>query len=579
MDKPMVMIYTLSILEKANKQAETLQRFSKIAKDIHPKLSMDGSNFNSWTSDLLDTWIRYFDDDPSYFTSNEKDPIPLRNLISISFIRNSIDPTLFDSIRTRLPIATGRMIYQALKSRFSKTSWSAVVHQLNILIHAGDQSLNMTNHAITIQNVVNNIKHQIGSIDENNLITMLYFLSAPQFKDQITTALDTRKATNPELKIYGEDILDIIRQLTSDQSNQEEHQLSGIHAKDESHPKKTNNKQSNLKKKAKTPVSSTTTEEWKKQWLTSDNPCFYCMRVGHWAHECKLRAKAQEFKNNHKKSNNDASVAAIGSVPLLENSEAMPDSGATHSVVGDISLFTRLSPTNMILTVASRDKFHVGAIGDIILNTNKGPLLTKDVLYCKHIPGIVLSMGKFRSQGISISFKNNLFYFHQNGNTFSTFKCNFRWFIPVLSPQATSISKTLPNIKPLTSQTSSPINMPTHPDIPDKLHDQSILWQRQISHLSLRNLSRLSKFAAEGIPQQKLEIKSVCQSCAMAKSQHAAIRSPTRNIINAPGDVMCADLIGPISKSIDNKRYMLIVQDVFSQLVAAIPLQDKTEAK
>ncbi|MBW0516907.1 hypothetical protein O181_056622 [Austropuccinia psidii MF-1] len=233
-------------------------------------------------------------------------------------------------------------------------------------------------------------------------------------------------------------------------------------------------------------------------------------------------------------------------------------SGATHSVVGEVSLFTRLSPTDVILTVVSHDKFHVGAIRDIILNTRKGPLLIKDVLYW-HI---------------------NQFYFHQDGNTIPTFKCNFHWFISVLSPSATSTSKIIPNIKPITSQTQPPINIKTHTNTPDKLHDQSLLWHQRLSHLSLRNLLCLVAFAAvEGIPQQKLETKSICQSCTMAKIQHAAIQSPKRNTISTPGNVICANLISPISKSIYNNKYMLIVQDVFSQSVAAIPLQEKTAAK
>ncbi|MBW0518688.1 hypothetical protein O181_058403, partial [Austropuccinia psidii MF-1] len=178
-----------------------------------------------------------------------------------------------------LPITTGRAIYQALKSRFSKTSWSTVVHQLNILMHAGDQSFNMINYAITIQNSINNIKHQIGLINENNSMTILYFLLAPQFKDQVTTALDTRKATNPELTIHGEDILDIIRQLKSDQSNQEDQQISAINDKKKSHPNKKNeNKQLNSRKKTQNPINSTKVEEWQKQWLTPDNPCFYCLQ-------------------------------------------------------------------------------------------------------------------------------------------------------------------------------------------------------------------------------------------------------------------------------------------------------------
>ncbi|MBW0524975.1 hypothetical protein O181_064690 [Austropuccinia psidii MF-1] len=418
----------------------------------------------------------------------------------------------------------------------------------------------MINHAITIQNAVNNIKNQIGPIDEDNLVTILYFLSAPQFKEQITAALDTCKATNPNIKIHGEDILDIIRQLASDQSNQEDQQISGINAKERPFPKKGKDKEKiPSRNKSRGQGNTSTTKEWQKQWLTPDNPCFYCLRVGHWAHECKLRARAQDFRNKHQKSNDGATVAAIGSIPLLENSEAMPDSGATHSVVGDVSLFTRLSPTNMTLTVASRDKFHVGAIRDIVLNTRNGPLLIKDVLYF---------------------FKMTYSIFIKTAILFPLLKHNFRWFISVSPPPPTYIQKMNPDIKPITGQQPPPINMSTRPTIENIVHDTSLLWHRRLSHLSLQNISPLKTFnAAEGILKGKIESKSICQSCALAKSQHAAIRSPTRNLIAAPGDVVCADLIGLISKSIENKKYMLIVQDIFSRLVAAIPLHDKTEAK
>ncbi|MBW0468672.1 hypothetical protein O181_008387 [Austropuccinia psidii MF-1] len=80
-------------------------------------------------------------------------------------------------------------------------------------------------------------------IDEDSLIKILYFLLAPHFKEQITTALDTRKATNPGIQIHGEDILDIIRQLASDQSNQEDKQILGINAKEKPFPKKGKDKE------------------------------------------------------------------------------------------------------------------------------------------------------------------------------------------------------------------------------------------------------------------------------------------------------------------------------------------------
>ncbi|MBW0553340.1 hypothetical protein O181_093055 [Austropuccinia psidii MF-1] len=428
MDKPLVAT-DMSILEKANKQAENLQQFGKIAKDIHPKLLLDGSKSNSWSSDLINTWISDFDDDPSYFTSDIKDNIPLQNLISVSFIRNSIDPTLFDSIRTRIPISTGRNIYQAIKNQFSKTFWSAVVHQLNTLIHAGDQSFNMTNHAITIQTAINNIKNQL---------------------EQITTALDTRKATNPGIKIHGKDVLDIIRQLASNQSNQDDQKISGINAKEKPFSKKR--------------------KEGKKVHPET-RPTHRQPKIGHWAHECKLRARAQEFKSKHQKSSDGAIVAAIGSIPLLENR----------------------------------------AIGDIVLNTRNGPPLIKDVLYCKHIPGIVLSIGRFHSQGISA------------------------------------------NLKPTTTSDQ-------HVNTPDNC--------KQLT----RCFTVMASATISFIPMKHLTPDNFqCRRRNTTKGTGIQIDLPILCISQKP---TCR-----LSKSIDNKKYMLIVQDNFSQLVAAIPLQDKTKAK
>ncbi|MBW0579700.1 hypothetical protein O181_119415 [Austropuccinia psidii MF-1] len=142
--------------------------------------------------------------------------------------------------------------------------------------------------------------------------------------------------------------------------------------------------------------------EWKKKWLTSKNPCFHCGEVGHWAPDCPTRARV---KGNQK----TASVADIGVVPTLEQGKALLDSGAAHSVVGNLSLFSQLWDTDMTLSVASWKSYPVIAIGQIMLKTKIGTLVIDDVLYCKHIPGVILSIGQLLNQQIKVEFLDGIF--------------------------------------------------------------------------------------------------------------------------------------------------------------------------
>ncbi|MBW0572525.1 hypothetical protein O181_112240 [Austropuccinia psidii MF-1] len=131
-------------------------------------------------------------------------------------------------------------------------------------------------------------------------------------------------------------------------------------------------------------------EEWRKKWLTLRNPCFYCGEVGHWIRDCPAKKKAMTVKNRINSPR--PSIAQIGAVLALENNEILLDSGATHSVIGDLSLFINLKSTNMTLSVASSKQFDVGAVGSIKLDTKFGLMVAKNVLYCAAIPGIVLSI-------------------------------------------------------------------------------------------------------------------------------------------------------------------------------------------
>ncbi|MBW0488802.1 hypothetical protein O181_028517 [Austropuccinia psidii MF-1] len=134
------------------------------------------------------------------------------------------------------------------------------------------------------------------------------------------------------------------------------------------------------------PIASQS-NEWKKKWLTSRNPCF------HWAPDCPTCKKgAVAWVQSLQHSTN---VAAIGVIPMFENIEALLDSGATHSVLGNISLLDKVRPANMNLSVASSHQFCVEGIGELLIKTYMGILCVNNVLYCKEISGIVLSIVSF----------------------------------------------------------------------------------------------------------------------------------------------------------------------------------------
>ncbi|MBW0509404.1 hypothetical protein O181_049119 [Austropuccinia psidii MF-1] len=50
-------------------------------------------------------------------------------------------------------------------------------------------------------------------------------------------------------------------------------------------------------------------------------------------------------------------------------------------------------------------------------------------------------------------------------------------------------------------------------------------------------------------------------------------------MIERPGDVITADLMGPLPHSLDHKKYILTIQDFFSCLTVVIPLLDKAGVK
>ncbi|MBW0489814.1 hypothetical protein O181_029529 [Austropuccinia psidii MF-1] len=101
-----------------------------------------------------------------------------------------------------------------------------------------------------------------------------------------------------------------------------------------------------------------------------------------------------------------------------------------------------------------------------------------------------------------------------------------------------------------------------------------------MGHSSARSIKCLLQFkAASGIPSITIDKIGIFHPCSVAKSQHRPIQGPSQKMLQNPGDVIVADLIGPLPLSLDHKKYVLTIQDCFSHLTVAIPLINKAKAK
>ncbi|MBW0538650.1 hypothetical protein O181_078365 [Austropuccinia psidii MF-1] len=200
----------------------------------------------------------------------------------------------------------------------------------------------------------------------------------------------------------------------------------------------------------------------------------------------------------------------------------------------------------------------------------EGFLTISNVLYCKEIPGLILSIGQMIGQLIGVTFYNNQFIIHQDGFNFHSFQRNDRWFLAIEKNSPTI------DIRPLDANPCN-VNKTT---CNYSLEDLSSLWHQRLGHLSIRNLNQILKYnTADGIHTSYLQTFGICHPCSIAKSEHRPVKNASRSIVQKPGDVVVVDLIGPLPVSINHMKYVLMIQDVFSKVVVAIPISDKSDTK
>ncbi|MBW0539389.1 hypothetical protein O181_079104 [Austropuccinia psidii MF-1] len=226
------------------------------------------------------------------------------------------------------------------------------------------------------------------------LTTLAIFFAITKIHIHIIPAINNLMATNPNVKVFPEDFLKMICQISTSFPNfDHSNEIARVYSssrfglrqsfkKNVTQQTFSQNQSGNVNSEASSIKNSTTTPN-------SKYPCHYCGEIGNWSTDFLTQIKANLMRNRTRGSG--VNVASIGILPSLEDTEGLLDSGATHSIVVSFSLFTSMASADMTLSVASCESYRVDGIVDIELDTPvgisqpSGVLILKEYSWCSSV--------------------------------------------------------------------------------------------------------------------------------------------------------------------------------------------------
>nr|GEY58674.1 putative ribonuclease H-like domain-containing protein [Tanacetum cinerariifolium] len=109
---------------------------------------------------------------------------------------------------------------------------------------------------------------------------------------------------------------------------------------------------------------------------------------------------------------------------------------------------------------------------------------------------------------------------------------------------------------------------------------KSWLWHRRLSHLNFGAINHLARQGlVQGLPKLKFEKDHLCSACAMGKSKKKSHKPKSEDTNQEKLYLLRMDLCGPMRvKSVNGKKYILIIIDDYSQFTWVKCLRSKDEA-
>nr|GEX43207.1 integrase, catalytic region, zinc finger, CCHC-type, peptidase aspartic, catalytic [Tanacetum cinerariifolium] len=109
---------------------------------------------------------------------------------------------------------------------------------------------------------------------------------------------------------------------------------------------------------------------------------------------------------------------------------------------------------------------------------------------------------------------------------------------------------------------------------------KSWLWHRRLSHLNFGAVNHLARQGlVRGLPKLKFEKDHLCSACAMGKSKKKSHKPKFEDTNQEKLYLLYMDLCGPMHiKSVNGKKYILVIVDDYSRFIWVKCLRSKDEA-
>nr|GEZ54232.1 retrovirus-related Pol polyprotein from transposon TNT 1-94 [Tanacetum cinerariifolium] len=109
---------------------------------------------------------------------------------------------------------------------------------------------------------------------------------------------------------------------------------------------------------------------------------------------------------------------------------------------------------------------------------------------------------------------------------------------------------------------------------------KSLLWHRRLSHLNFGVINHLARQGlVRGIPKLKFKKDHLCSACAVGKSKKKSHKPKSEDTNQEKLYLLHMDLCGPMRvKSVNEKKYILVIVDDYSRFTWVKCLRSKDEA-
>ena len=257
--------------------------------------------------------------------------------------------------------------------------------------------------------------------------------------------------------------------------------------------------------------------------------------------------------------------ACLVELNLLETPSKTPswylDSGATHHVSGDSSIFSSIHSTSGTQVRSAGGQSHnVAGVGNVDIQLSSGSIKTiSSVLYTPGITKNLLSVGTLTDHNKTLIFRQNGCFVLDNDTL----------QMEIFAPRETA--KGLYRLSGAHTTSGPVVNM-IYSNSP------ATLWHKRLGHFHPKGLQRMFNFGAvKGLPPLHFS-NQLCASCHLGKNARKKMPKQTRHHTTQILELIHSDVCGPFRvKSLGGCQYFTTFIDDYSKRVWIYFLRTKSQ--